>query len=86
MKQWDICTKRTYTTKQGEEKTSWVKVGKMFQWDDGKYSGDLHALPMDSKLYFFEPRQRGEQLPEINTNHEPVGNSLPPAPEDDLPF
>jgi hypothetical protein len=44
MRRFNVCVKRTYTNKQGEEKTSWPKIGVAFESDRG-ISGTIEMVP-----------------------------------------
>ena len=51
----------SYTNAEGEEKTRWIKVGALFQRDDGRMSIKLEALPVgefNGWLSVFEPREK----------------------------
>lgn len=56
MKYLDICTKKTYE-KDGQEKTTWLKVGTLRQTSDGKQFIELNHLP-DTTFFVFEPKKK----------------------------
>lgn len=56
MKIYDICTKRTYT-KDGQEKTVWLKVGSFKESDGGKKFIELNMLPT-TPFYVFEQTKK----------------------------
>jgi len=54
--------------KDGEEKTSWLKVGKLFRKEDGSFRVKMDAFPADTSqsggwLAVFEPRQNQNAAP-----------------------
>lgn len=62
----DVVAGRPYTTRDGEDKKQWINVGRMTEWDDGRFSIELHAIPtgnwFDGRLSVFEPKPKdGEQ-------------------------
>ncbi len=56
MKLDDICTKKTYKTKDGKEKVKWLKVGVLKTTDEGKKFIEINLLP-DVPLYVFEQKK-----------------------------
>ena len=67
MKRLNIMAAKAYTTKQGEDKTQWVKIGSAVQTDDGKMFGNIDAIPSgtwwDGSVQYFEQeqQQQGQQ-------------------------
>ena len=64
----DAVVGRKYTNRQGEEKTSWTRIGTLFIADDGKRSLKLDALPLPNDkgevwISFFEPKDRSQAAP-----------------------
>lgn len=55
----DICSKRTYKTKDGNEKTVWLKIGTFKEMDDGKKFIELNMLP-NTPFYVF-PQKKDDQ-------------------------
>ena len=88
-KRYDICAGRPYTTKDGEEKKQWIKVGKLSEWSEGGPSIELFATPtgawFDGKLSCFD--QEGEKA---GGQGKPASGrpnrSASPDPSDDPPF
>lgn len=90
-KTYDVCTGRKYTTNQGEEKTAWTPIGKLFIKDDGKMSVKLEALPLPNEkgevwLSVFEPRPKDGQQTPHNAAKSNGYQAAPPAIDDDIPF
>ena len=55
----DICVGRKYTDKDGQEKTKWEIIGKMFVKDDGKTSILIKSIPVgwDGNAMVFEQKK-----------------------------
>ena len=48
---YDVFVVENFQTHQGEDRSSWTRVGVAFPHDDGKgFSVQLKALPVDGKL------------------------------------
>jgi hypothetical protein len=66
MKKFNLNTKRTYTGRDGVEKTQWLTVGTLTQFDTerGGMALELNMFP-DTRFYVFEqkPREQYEQKP-----------------------
>lgn len=64
----DAVAARKYTTRSGEEKTSWVNVGRAVEWDDGGVEVELNALPCfpgwNGKIKLFVQKERQQQAPQ----------------------
>jgi hypothetical protein len=83
---YDVMTPRPWTDRDGNEKTSWTRVGTMFETKNG-FSIALDALPiptmkdgkLECRLVCFPPKEKDDA---------PRGGSRPPAPEldDQIPF
>jgi len=75
-KRYDICAGKPYTTREGEPKKQWIRVGKLTEWDDGGPSIELDAVPagswFDGKLACFEQtegkRQASQAAPADDSN------------------
>lgn len=69
---WDnICTKKTYTKKDGTEQTSWATVGTLKTMDDGKRFIELYMFP-NTAFYVFEPRKKEDNVaPPIESEAAP---------------
>ncbi len=65
-----------YTTKDGTEKTKWIRIGSVIQTKSGKMSLKLETIPLgwDGWASLMEPRQ-----------DEPK-KARNPGEDDDLPF
>lgn len=59
----NLVTGRKYTTTQGEEKTRWTTVGKIFQDDQGREYIKLDVVPLgwDGFASIFEEQQPQQQ-------------------------
>lgn len=55
-KRYNVCVKQTYM-KDGQEKTTWPRVGTMTATEDGKFYLDI---PLFQKLYVFEYKERND--------------------------
>jgi hypothetical protein len=66
----NICSKKTYTTKQGEEKTVWPIVGTLKETDGGKQFIELNMFP-GTDFFVFERKEK-EQSPKNGKAAEPV--------------
>lgn len=72
---YDVLTVREYTTATGEKKSSWTRVGVMFQARNGDgFSIMLDALPIDGKLVCRVPRDSGDRAPR-QARKEPAASS-----------
>ena len=63
MRRLDAMTGRKYKDAQGQEKTSWLRIGVLLMKDDGKMSLKLEAYPLPNEkgeiwISFMEPRDR----------------------------
>lgn len=57
MKIENICTKKTYKNKTGEEKTAWLNVGYLKTNDEGKSFIELNMFP-GTPFYVFERKEK----------------------------
>lgn len=57
----NICTKKTYTTKQGEERTFWPIVGVLKTTDEGMQFVELNMFP-GTDFYVFEKKEKKESV------------------------
>lgn len=83
----NICFGRKYTTKNNEEKTAWMKIGKLFIGEDNKVFGTLEAIPTNWDGHFNcfsdEPKQPTGATP---TAEYSAMDKATPNLNDDLPF
>lgn len=56
---YNICSKRTFKTKEGEEKNKWLNVGILKKIDDGKMFLELNIFP-NTPFYVFEVKLKEE--------------------------
>ena len=52
----DLCVRESYTNKQGEEKTSWHKIGTLFESGDKEYVKLFHMPGV--LVSVFEPKPK----------------------------
>lgn len=57
MKYFNICTKQTYTDKEGQDKAKWLPVGTLKVLDDGKKFITLNMFPNET-FYVFEQDEK----------------------------
>lgn len=55
----NICTKRTFKTKDGKERTSWFIVGSLKEMDEGKKFIELNMFP-ETSFYVFVRKPKEE--------------------------
>jgi len=60
MQFYDICTKKTFTKKDGSTKTFWLKCGTMRELEDGKRFLELNMFP-DTSFYVFAQKKKEEE-------------------------
>ena len=56
---YNICSKKTYTKKDGTEKTSWLNCGVLKKTDDGKMFLELNLFP-GTPFYVFPKKEKEE--------------------------
>ena len=84
---YDVMVGRSYTTRDGAQKTSWTRIGTMFPRDQGGFSISFDALPVpqmrDGKIecraVCFEPREKEEG--QRGGSAPPLDDSIPFAPD-----
>lgn len=63
----DAVAARKYTTRNGEDKTQWVNVGRAVEWDDGGLEIELNAMPCfpgwNGKIKLFVQKDRQQPAP-----------------------
>lgn len=77
-----------YTDRDGNEKTRYVNIGKLFTRDDGSLTAKLDAVPVGFTgwINFYEPKEKdGEQKSE-RPKRTGGGNARGGQPDDDIPF
>lgn len=91
-KRFNVAAGRPYIDRDGNEKKSWVNLGRATQWDDGGISIELHAVPagnwFDGKISLFpedDQRKSNDQAPQRArpSRSAPAGGN---DSADDLPF
>ena len=55
----DLCIRESYTNKEGEEKTSWNKIGIMFEANDKQYIKLFHVPGV--LINVFEQKKKEEE-------------------------
>ena len=78
MKFYNVCTKETYTRKDGEQKSTWPPVGRLGVMDDGKMFLALNMFP-GTKFYVFEQERKDK-------TQQPAAAPASAGPNDDIPF
>ena len=87
---YNVCIKRTYTDKNGNEKTTWPRIGVAFEGDKG-ISGTIEMVPTgswDGRFILFAAEEQGQsaqpqrQAPVRAAAPDPAGDDF----NDDLPF
>lgn len=88
----NICAARKYTTRDGQEKTQWVRLGEATDWSDGSRSARQDVVPVgnwfDGKLYLFpaDDEQRGNGGGRAQGNRNPnAGSSRSPMAQAAIP-
>ena len=71
MKKFNVSTPKKYT-KNGEEKTAWLEVGVITEFDDKKQVLELNMFP-NQKFFIFEREEKKQ---------EPQGTGLPNSAAD----
>lgn len=90
-KRFNVAAGRPYTTRDGEEKKSWVNLGRATQWDDGGISIELHAVPVgnwfDGKLNLFEEKKddQGAQKQQRPVRGQQQSNNFDES-DSEIPF
>lgn len=56
----NICVKKTYTRKDGTEKTRWLQVGTLKVTDEGKQFIEINIFP-NQDFYVFEQKDREDK-------------------------
>ena len=73
---------KKYTTKSGEDKTQWIKIGEMTVWDDGKSTDEMYfekpLFAWDGKIHNFPKEQHNQGQP---TSSQPQQNNQYNAPQ-----
>ena len=80
-----VCVTGKYVNAQGEEKNSYLTVGKFFERDDGSNCMKLDAVPVgtaDGWINFYDKKERpgGGGAPKAQAAPEE------PMPDDSIPF
>lgn len=59
----NICVGKEYTDKQGDKKTQWSVIGKMFIKEDGKMSIIIDSIPIgwSGSAMVFDQKHEGNQ-------------------------
>jgi hypothetical protein len=80
---YDVMTARTYSDRDGNEKTAWTRVGTMFETKNG-FSIALDALPLpqlrdgklETRLVCFPPKEKDE-APRGRAQAAPLDDQIP---------
>lgn len=60
----NICAKKVFKTKEGEERVKWLNVGTLKETEEGKQFIELNILP-NVPLYVFERKEKDEGSVEL---------------------
>lgn len=63
----NICTKKTYKDRNGNEKTQWFVVGTLKTNDDSKQFIELGMFP-GTAFYCFEPKPKEQKEPQADNS------------------
>lgn len=92
-KRWDVVAGRKYTTRENEERTHWINVGRATEWDGEQISIELHSLPVfpewNGRLSLFVPKDKDEkpqQRPQRSAQAGAQKAAPTQDPDDDIPF
>lgn len=88
MKKLDVLTPKKWTTKDGEERTFWLRIGSAFPTRGGGTTVQLDALPLPDKegrctLLIAEQRERDASK---GGGSERTRNDAQDPGSDDIPF
>lgn len=93
---YDLMVANGSYTQAGEKKTSWIKIGRVMQKDNGKFVMKLDSIPTsctnldgqqvawDGWVQMFEPRPREDQ--DSQPQGVSQGQVVPNEFDDDIPF
>lgn len=77
---YNICIKRSYTDKNGNEKTTWPRIGVAFEGDKG-ISGTIEMVPTgswDGRFVLFAAEDQGQrQAPRQQNADAPFNDDVP---------
>ncbi len=63
----DAVVARKYTTRDGEEKTQWINIGRAVEWTDGGLEIELNSVPVggwwNGKFKLFAQKERQQSTP-----------------------
>lgn len=93
----DALVARKYTDRDGNEKTSWTKIGAAFPTQNGGYSLSLEALPLptmgdrglETRIVLMIPKPRDDAAPassERRANRDDPRDYGGGADDTDIPF
>ena len=76
----DAVVARKYTTRDGQEKTQWLNIGRAVEWDDGGVEIELTSVPVgawwNGKIKLFAQKDKQASAP--------PRQAAKPAPRDDF--
>lgn len=75
---YNVCIKRSYTTKEGIEKTTWPRIGVAFEGDKG-ISGTIEMVPTgswDGRFVLFAAEEGQRQAP-MQSADAPFNDDVP---------
>lgn len=94
MKVQNLVYGKRYTTKNGEEKTQWITIGKLFTNEKGQQNALIELIPTNwnGSCCVFDIKEQPQteervKLPEnLGVAKEGIAEIFPPKQEKDLPF
>ena len=63
----DLCIRETYVAKDGEEKSSWNKIGVLIETNDKQYVKLFHIPGVLINVFEQKPRETTQATPAANT-------------------
>lgn len=76
---YNVCIKRTYTNKDGIEKTTWPRIGVAFEGDKG-ISGTIEMVPTgswDGRFVLFAAEEQGQRQAPRQSADAPFNDDVP---------
>ena len=88
MKRYNVTRKHSYTTRDGEVKTTWKRLGSvvLFPADGDKKEGGILELDMFPESYKLFPDEPKDQTAEARTAYPTSRNADEPIRLEDIPF
>jgi hypothetical protein len=85
----DAVAARKYTTRDGQEKTQWINIGRAVEWDDGGIEVELTSVPVgdwwNGKVKLFVQKDK-QQAPTAQAKSPPRQKPSDDFEDDNIPF